>query len=85
MDPAAFLKSKDPYFGIGLQNDLAKICVMVGEFDQAMPIIEHSLATLAGFSVNQLRFHPLFDPLRGDPRFQRLLQQPDHVFQVAAK
>ena len=85
MDPAAFLKSKDPYFGIGLQNDQAKICVMVGEFDQAMPIIEHSLATPAGFSVNQLRFHPLFDPLRGDPRFQKLLQQPDHVFQVAAK
>ena len=80
-----FLKSKDPYFGIGLQNDLVKICVMVGEFDQAMPIIEHSLATPAGFSVNQLRFRPLFDPLRGDPRFQRLLQQPDHVFQVAAK
>jgi tetratricopeptide (TPR) repeat protein len=75
-------ESKDAYFGVWLLNDLAQIYVMVGEFDLALPIIQHSLATPAGLFAGDLRFDPVWDPIRGDPRFQNLLAQPDVVFPV---
>jgi serine/threonine protein kinase/cytochrome c-type biogenesis protein CcmH/NrfG len=68
-------ESKDAWLGIGLQNDLARIYVILGEIDRALPIIEHSLATPAGFYANELRLDPFWDVLHGNPRFERLLAQ----------
>ena len=36
-------ENKDPFFGADLQESLASVYVMVGEFDQALPIFEHLL------------------------------------------
>ena len=44
-------ESKDAYFGVGLLTHLAEIYVMVGEFDLALPIIQHSLVSPAGLST----------------------------------
>jgi tetratricopeptide (TPR) repeat protein len=68
-------ESKDAWLGIALQNDLARIYVILGEIDLALPIIEHSLATPAGFYANELRLDPFWDVLHGNPRFERLLAQ----------
>ncbi|MBA3832591.1 MAG: hypothetical protein H0X34_12000 [Chthoniobacterales bacterium] len=78
-------ESKDAYFGIGLLTHLAEIYVTVGERDLALPIIQHSLASPAGLFASELRFDPVWDPIRADARFLNLMQQPDHVFRVAAK
>lgn len=66
-------ESKDAFFGPELQIDLAQIYVLTGEFDQALPILAHSLIIPAGISVAELRFNPVWDSIRHDPRFEKLI------------
>jgi serine/threonine-protein kinase len=75
-------ESKDPWYGANELSDLAQIYVTVGEFDLALPIIEHCLARVSPIFRSQLRFQPAWDPLRGDPRFQELAERPDVVILV---
>ncbi|HEU4747511.1 MAG TPA: BTAD domain-containing putative transcriptional regulator [Gemmatimonadaceae bacterium] len=56
---------------IALQN-VALAYVLVGEKDAALDIIERLLSIPARFSAELLRLDPLWDPLRGHPRFERL-------------
>jgi len=72
-------ESKDAYFGVGLLTHLAEIYVMVGEFDLALPIIQHSLVSPAGPCASDLRFDPVWEPIRVDPRILELLEQPEVV------
>ena len=67
-------ETKDAQEGVALLGALARIYVMVGEPDLALPILAHSLATPGGLCVNELRLHPDWDPLRSDPRFQQLIE-----------
>jgi serine/threonine protein kinase/tetratricopeptide (TPR) repeat protein len=75
-------ESKDPWFGADELSKLAQIYVMVGEFDLALPIIEHCLSTVSPIYRSQLRFQPAWDPVRNDPRFQELIARPDVVIPV---
>jgi len=75
-------ESKDPWYGATQLSDLAQIYVTVGEFDLALPIIDHCLSTVSSISRSQLRFQPAWDPLRNDPRFQELIARPDVVIPV---
>jgi hypothetical protein len=36
-------------------------------------LLERSLSTIGGASVNELRFDPTWDALRSNPRFQKLV------------
>jgi tetratricopeptide (TPR) repeat protein len=75
-------ESKDPWYGAAELSDLAQIYVAVGEFDLALPIIEHCLSIVSPIYRSQLRFQPAWDPLRNDPRFQELIARPDVVIPV---
>jgi serine/threonine-protein kinase len=75
-------ESKDPWYGASELSDLAQIYVTVGEFDLALPIIEHCLSTVSTMFRSQLRFQPAWDPLRNDPRFQELIARPDVVIPI---
>ena len=65
--------SKSAWIGRGLQEELARIYVMVGEPDRALAIIADSLAAPGDMHAKMLQLAPTWDPLRNDPRFQRLL------------
>ena len=54
---------------------LAQIQARFGDFDSAIAAIPHLLEVPAGITVANLRFDPLWDPLRKDPRFQKLSQE----------
>ena len=54
---------------------LAQIQTRFGDFDSAIGTIPHLLEVPAGITVANLRFDPLWDPLRKDPRFQKLFQE----------
>jgi tetratricopeptide (TPR) repeat protein len=61
------------------QNEvvLAQIQARFGDIDSAISALPHLLEVPAGITVADLKFNPLWDPLRKDPRFQKLCQNPN--------
>jgi len=53
--------------------ELARVYTMVGEYDAAVDRLEYLLSIPAHLTSAWLRIDPTWDPLRGHPRFQRLL------------
>ncbi len=66
--------SKSPIEGAMLTQYLAVIYAWTGEKDRAIERLAE-VAKLAGshMSYGHLRLHPLWDPLRGDPRFEAIV------------
>jgi tetratricopeptide (TPR) repeat protein len=54
---------------------LAQIQARFGDHDSAIAAIPHLLEVPAGITPPDLKFNPLWDPLRKDPRFEKLCQQ----------
>jgi TolB-like protein len=65
--------SKDNYMGSYVQLQLARIYLLVGEPDKALDHIEPLLRTPHYLSSGWLQIDPTFTPLRGNPRFERLV------------
>jgi len=55
---------------------LAAIQARFGDVDLAMKALPHLLEIPAGLNYSDLRNDPTWDPLRKDPRFQKLCQEP---------
>jgi TolB-like protein/Flp pilus assembly protein TadD len=53
--------------------DLARIYTMIGRRDEAIEQLEYVMSIPADISVWELRLDPMWDPLRGDPRFEALI------------
>ena len=75
-------ESKDAIDGVLMNCYLALIYARVGEKDLAIPLIERLLKTpgavdSANYSitVNDLKYRWEWDPIRNDPRFQKLIEQ----------
>jgi len=56
---------------------LAQIQARFGDIDSAISALPHLLEVPAGTTVADLKFNPLWDPLRRDPRFEKLCQNPN--------
>jgi tetratricopeptide (TPR) repeat protein len=57
-----------------VQHQLVRIYVLAGEPEQALDQLEPLLRVPYFLSAGWLRVDPTFDPLRGRPRFERLLE-----------
>jgi TolB-like protein/cytochrome c-type biogenesis protein CcmH/NrfG len=55
---------------------LAQIQARFGDSDSAIAALPHLLEVPAGITPADLRFNPFWDPLRKDPRFQKLIAEP---------
>ena len=66
--------SKDAIWGPNLVLNLASIYVLVGEENAAIDQLEYLLSIPSPLSVSLLRIDPRWDPLRKNPRFQKLLE-----------
>jgi len=53
--------------------DLARIYVMVGEYDAALKEMEYLLSIPSNLSISLLRVDPAWAPLRNNPRFKKLV------------
>ena len=51
------------------------IYVRVGEYERAIDQLEFLLSITSWVSVNSLRIDPIWEPVRDNPRFRRLLEE----------
>jgi len=54
---------------------LAQIQARFGDLDRAFAALPHLLEVPFGVTRGDLRFDPMWDPLRKDPRFQKLIAE----------
>ena len=67
--------SKEFWGGTYRVKDLARVYVMVGEYDKALDKIEYLLSIPGELSVPLLKIDPVWAPLRTHPRFQKLTEK----------
>jgi len=68
--------ARDGYLGPYVQHQLARIYVVVGQPEKALDQLEVLLKIPYFLSPDWLRIDPNFEPLRKNPRFQRLVEHP---------
>ena len=65
--------SRDAFLGPYVQHQLARIYLLVGEPEKALDQLEPLLKIPYYLSPGWLKIDPNFAPLRGNPRFERLV------------
>jgi len=74
----ALVPVNDAYEGPTWQDYLAKVYAMNGDADKALPLIEHLLHSNGSFITPALlKIDPVWDPIRKDPRFQKLIDDAE--------
>jgi serine/threonine-protein kinase len=64
---------KDAIRGKAMIRYLAKIAAWVGDSDLACEQLAIATRAPSGVSYGQLKLMPWWDPLRGDPRFEKIV------------
>ena len=67
--------TKDAYEGPDQEEALVEIYLLVGRNEKALDRLEPLLTIPYYLSPGWLRIDPTFAPLRGNPRFERLIRQ----------
>lgn len=66
--------TKDAFLGLYIQHQLVRIYMLVGEPEKALDQLEPLLKIPYYLSPGWLKIDPNFDPLRSNPRFERLVR-----------
>jgi len=67
--------TKDAWTGAQVLTNLAITYAWAGEKDLAIKQLEELIRIPGPVSYGQLRLHPFWDPLRGDPRFEKIVEE----------
>ena len=70
-----FPVTKDAVTGGEILRNLAVTYAWTGEKDLALKQLEEVVRIYSPISYGQLRLHPWWDPLRDDPRFEKLVEE----------
>jgi serine/threonine protein kinase/Tfp pilus assembly protein PilF len=72
----ALAPSQNPDFGLPVEDEMARIYAQLGDADHAIPMLKRLLRTSYGgatfLTPATLRLDPVWDPIRADPRFEKL-------------
>ncbi|MBA3385516.1 MAG: tetratricopeptide repeat protein, partial [Chthoniobacterales bacterium] len=66
---------KDALYGPSVEESVASAWAQLREPDAAIEILQRLLSKPGGPTCGVLRTHPMWDPLRSDPRFQRMCEE----------
>jgi tetratricopeptide (TPR) repeat protein len=72
---ALFPVTKDAVMGAEILRNLAITYAWVGEKDLALKQLDELVRIYSHISYGQLRLHPWWDPLRDDPRFEKIVEE----------
>jgi serine/threonine-protein kinase len=64
---------KDAMYGMAMTENFAMIAAWVGEKDLACQQLATAIRYPGNLSYGQLKLLPYWDPLRGDPRFEKIV------------
>ncbi len=67
--------SRDALLGADALSNLAYIYLKCGYDDEALDMLEQCLSIPGNLSLGDLKLDPVFDPLRQNPKFQKLIQR----------
>ena len=67
------LASKDKHWAAHFAEVMARIAAQAGEKELALDQLAISAQEPGGVTYGDLKFNPLWDPLRGDPRFEKIV------------
>jgi TolB-like protein len=65
--------SKDIYDGALVLEGLAQVYTWTGDRDRAIQLVQKLLSMPGYTNYGRLKFHPLWAPLRSDPRFEQIV------------
>ena len=65
--------SKDIYDGALVLEGLAQVYTWSGDHDHAIEVLQKLVSMPSYINYARLKFHPLWKPLRGDPRFEKIV------------
>ena len=65
--------SKDIYDGALVLEGLAQVYTWSGEHDRAIEVLQKLVSIPSYINYGRLKLHPMWNPLRGDPRFEKIV------------
>jgi tetratricopeptide (TPR) repeat protein len=65
--------SKDVYDGALVLEGLAQVYTWSGEHDHAIEVLQKLVSIPSYINYARLKFHPLWKPLRGNPKFEKIV------------
>ena len=65
--------SKDIYDGALVLEGLAQVYTWSGDHDRAIELVQKLVTIPSYTNYGRLKLHPLWSPLRGDPRFEKIV------------
>jgi serine/threonine-protein kinase len=73
---------KDRFEGVERVENLAMIAAWVGDKDLACEQLESIIRRPSPLTYGGLKLFPWWEPLRGDPRFERIMEEAKHPVQL---
>jgi tetratricopeptide (TPR) repeat protein len=68
-------ENKDAFGGPEIMAGVAEVYAILGDNDRAIQILDGLLSRPSAVTAEALKINPIWDPLRGDPRFQGLIDK----------
>ena len=70
--------NKDAYFGFYREMDMAKILLMVGEYEEAIAKLEFLLSQNGSISIELLKLDPFWNPIKEMDGFKAIINNPEY-------